>query len=167
MQTFQKIRVSRRVFYMSSISHTFPTRVPGRKSAPDPPQKDRKSFERKSSSSGKKSFHSSKATRQSYLEYLGLPRGFLKSFSRDLHKCDLRVWLIDNSTAMLERDSHRVSGSLENIKKIDGVTRWEELSSTIAFHVDMATRCWIPTRCFVSFCKIYSPFGWHRFHFSH
>mmetsp|Transcript_5684 Transcript_5684/g.11685 ORF Transcript_5684/g.11685 Transcript_5684/m.11685 type:complete len:740 (-) Transcript_5684:174-2393(-) len=120
-----------------------------RKSAPDPPREDRESHHRQSSSSGKKRYHSCNATKQSYLDYLGLPRGLLKSFSRDLHKCDLRIWLIDNSTAMLERDSHRVSGSLDDIKKIDGVTRWEELSSTIAFHVDMATRCWIPTRSFL------------------
>lgn len=136
--------------YTRFISHHFKIHYSDRKSAPDPPREDRESHPKQSSSSKKKSYHSSKATKQSYLDYLGLPRGLLTSFSRDLHKCDLRVWLIDNSTAMLERDSHRVSGSLDDIKKIDGVTRWEELSSTIAFHVDMATRCWIPTRSFVS-----------------
>lgn len=63
----------------------------------------------------------------------------------------MRLWLLDNSSAMSTRDSHRIGGSWEKIEKLDDATRWEELMDCVAFHADMTAKCWIPTKFCVSY----------------
>ena len=59
---------------------------------------------------------------------------------------DSRLWLIDNSSSMKERDSHLVGGSVKRIEKTNSATRWQELQECVAFHAKMAARCWMPTK---------------------
>eukprot|EP00569_Conticribra_weissflogii_P007359 CAMPEP_0171335436 /NCGR_PEP_ID=MMETSP0878-20121228/5334_1 /TAXON_ID=67004 /ORGANISM="Thalassiosira weissflogii, Strain CCMP1336" /LENGTH=566 /DNA_ID=CAMNT_0011836705 /DNA_START=77 /DNA_END=1777 /DNA_ORIENTATION=- len=96
---------------------------------------------------------SGESPRNAYLYSLGIPRGLISSVIQNVEQCDMRLWLLDNSSAMSTRDSHRIGGSWEKIEKLDGATRWEELMDCVAFHADMTAKCWIPTK----FCLVNDP----------
>lgn len=78
-----------------------------------------------------------------------MPKGFASTVYRNYKACESRMWLLDNSRSMSERDSHLIGGSLETIRKGDAVARWEDLVECVAFHAKMAARCWIPTKFFL------------------
>lgn len=83
-----------------------------------------------------------------YIDYLGLPNGVFPAIDEIYRAMDGRIWMIDNSSAMRELDSHliRSAPDFEWIEKRDGVSRWSELTQCIEFHAKMASRCWIPTQ---------------------
>ena len=83
-----------------------------------------------------------------YIEYLGLPMGMFRAVNKMYQAMDCRVWIIDNSYAMSETDSHLIRSDPEfrRIEKQDGVSRWAELSQCVEFHTKMASRVWMPTR---------------------
>jgi hypothetical protein len=85
---------------------------------------------------------------QNYIDYLSLPRGLFPAIDKVYRAMDGRIWLIDNSYAMNEMDSHviRSDPDFEQIAKHDGVSRWDELSQCVEFHIKMASRVWIPTQ---------------------
>jgi hypothetical protein len=85
---------------------------------------------------------------QNYIDYLSLPKGLFPAIDKVYKAMDGRIWLIDNSYAMNEMDSHliRSDPEFEQIEKQDGVSRWDELSQCVEFHIKMASRVWIPTQ---------------------
>ena len=80
-----------------------------------------------------------------YLGRLGLPLGLLPAVSRIYQECESRFWLIDNSSEMSSvMDGHvgkKGSGKKEGgIKRVDGVSRWEELRECVAFHTKVCIK---------------------------
>ena len=88
------------------------------------------------------------ANLQNYVEYLGLPAGIFHAVNKIYQSMNGRVWIIDNSFAMGETDSHLIRSDPEfrRIEKQSGMSRWTELSQCVEFHTKMASRVWIPTQ---------------------
>ena len=88
------------------------------------------------------------ANLQNYVEYLGLPAGIFHAVNKIYQSMNGRVWIIDNSFAMGETDSHliRSDPEFQQIEKQSGMSRWTELSQCVEFHTKMASRVWIPTQ---------------------
>lgn len=85
---------------------------------------------------------------QHYADALRLPAGFIASLMKAYKSTDSRLWLMENTSSMKIRDSHRakIDASLKYIRKDGGHSRWTELSQTVDFHVKMSARCFIPTK---------------------
>ena len=85
-----------------------------------------------------------------YISSMGLPLGLLPTVLDAYKTCESRIWLIENSTLMTVKDSHRakVGSTLECCIKEDGVQRWEELRECTKIHTRMASRAksMIPTK---------------------
>ena len=90
----------------------------------------------------------SDAALQSYIDYIGMPKGSFAAVAEVYAKMNSRIWLLENSFAMGELDSHVIKSDPEFqvIERLDGVSRWAELSHCVGFHAKMASRCWIPTQ---------------------
>ena len=88
------------------------------------------------------------AALESYIEYLGMPKGSFPAVAEVYAQMNSRIWLLENSYAMAEMDSHLPKSDPEFrvIERVDGVSRWDELSRCVGFHAKMAARCWIPTQ---------------------
>jgi hypothetical protein len=56
----------------------------------------------------------------------------------------LRIWLVDNCGTMLKDDGHMVAQSPKKIEVIN-CSRWEEITSSIIWHAEMAGWCQNPT----------------------
>ena len=84
------------------------------------------------------------------LAALSLPPGLLSAVATIYRSCDLRLWLLDNSARMKIRDGRVAecggSGEGGSITCVGDVTRWEELHECVAFHTQLAARCWLPTK---------------------
>ena len=90
----------------------------------------------------------SDAALQSYIDYLGMPKGSFAAVAEVYARMNSRIWLLENSFAMGELDSHLMKADQEFqvIERVDGVSRWDELSRCVEFHTKMASHCWIPTQ---------------------
>ena len=77
-----------------------------------------------------------------------MPKGSFAAVAEVYAKMNSRIWLLENSFAMGELDSHVIKSDPEFqvIERLDGVSRWAELSHCVGFHTKMASRCWIPTQ---------------------
>ena len=82
---------------------------------------------------------------QQYLLQQGVPTGMARDLDRRQQQNNgaLYFWILDNGGAMLVRDAHLVR---EQYRNLPGVTRWEELVDTVAYHADFAARFHMPTR---------------------
>ena len=85
---------------------------------------------------------------QNYVEYLGLPAGIFRAVNKIYQAMNGRIWILDNSYAMGETDSHiiRSASEFQRIEKQNGASRWAELSQCVEFHTKMASRVWMPTQ---------------------
>lgn len=83
-----------------------------------------------------------------YFSMLGLPLGSISAILKVYHSLESRIWIIENSLEMMEKDSHLIvtQGNLDSITREDGVSRWTELHQCVDFHIKMAARCKIPTK---------------------
>lgn len=80
-----------------------------------------------------------------------IDQGFTKSLAESLNQTKrefaLRIWVVDNSGSMQTADGHRIvneySGS--SVRFVD-CTRWEEIRSTVDYHIRMASIIDAPTR---------------------
>lgn len=79
-----------------------------------------------------------------YLKSQGFSMGMIRALHTQRHSFPLRVWILDNSSAMAIRDAHLLRGGGHS--QMDHVTRWEELRDGVAFHADLAARFLLPTR---------------------
>jgi hypothetical protein len=82
-----------------------------------------------------------------FLQQQGFSSGLIRALST--HSFPLRIWILDNSGAMTVNDSHRISGTFDNLQNLP-VTRWEELQDCVAYHSQMAALFAFPTRFAVS-----------------
>jgi len=80
-------------------------------------------------------------------------QGFTPSLARSLDRAKdafaLRIWIVDNSGSMREADGHRIvddmMGNANSIRFVD-CTRWEEIRSTVEYHMQLASLIKAPTR---------------------
>lgn len=79
-----------------------------------------------------------------YLKSHGFTMGMIRAFHSQKESFPLRIWILDNSSAMTVRDAHIVRGN--QLQSIDNVTRWEELKDCLYFHTDLTARFMLPTR---------------------
>ena len=79
-----------------------------------------------------------------YLRNHGFSMGMINAFHSHKDSFPLRVWILDNSSAMGVRDAHIVRGN--QLQSIDNVTRWEELKDCLIFHTELTARFLLPTR---------------------
>lgn len=82
-----------------------------------------------------------------WLEQQGFSSGLIRALATAAFP--LRIWILDNSGAMNVNDSHRISGTFDNLQNL-AVTRWEELQDCVAYHSQMAALFMFPTRFAVS-----------------
>ena len=83
-----------------------------------------------------------------YIANLRLPIGYLISVMKVYDSIDSRLWLMENTSSMKIRDSHRakINSKLKHIIKLDGHSRWAELTQVVDFHAKMSARCFLPTK---------------------
>lgn len=79
-----------------------------------------------------------------YLKNQGFSMGMIRAFHSQKESFPLRVWILDNSSAMNVRDAHIVRGN--QLQSINNVTRWEELKDCLLFHTELTARFLLPTR---------------------
>ena len=79
-----------------------------------------------------------------YLKSQGFSMGMIRAFQSQKDSFPLRVWILDNSSAMSVRDAHIVRGS--QLQSINHVSRWEELKDCLVFHTELTARFQLPTR---------------------
>jgi len=80
-------------------------------------------------------------------EELGLPSALLSAVMVNYQSCDSHLVVIDNSSLMEARDGHvGRKGSDGSTKRVDKLTRWEELQEAMSFDCKLASKCWIPTK---------------------
>jgi hypothetical protein len=79
-----------------------------------------------------------------YLKSQGFSMGMIRAFHSQKESFPLRVWILDNSSAMSVRDAHIVRGN--QLQSINNVTRWEELKDCLFFHTELTARFLLPTR---------------------
>jgi hypothetical protein len=93
-----------------------------------------------------------------FLEQQGFTVGLIKALSTCNQLFPKRCWILDNSVQMTVKDSHRMSGTFDNIQDLK-VTRWEELQDCVSYQVQMASTMQMPTRFAVSHSSIlvYTP----------
>lgn len=90
----------------------------------------------------------SKTSLSKYLDFLGLPAGLLPALSSIYKSQNIRIVILDNSYSMRKPDATimRADASFNKIDKVDGASRWSELSQFVEFHTKMASRCGMATQ---------------------
>lgn len=83
------------------------------------------------------------------LQQQGFPRGLAKTLSVNNEAFPLRIWVVDNSGSMMQRDGHRIAVSTDNSNnhkvQLMNCTRWEEIQQTVEYHSKMAADLRSPT----------------------
>lgn len=82
------------------------------------------------------------------LKKQGFSEGLAKSLSQTNTNFPLRIWLIDNSGSMQKVDGHRIipiTSGMKNELKILDCSRWDEISESVKYHVDLAALLEAPT----------------------
>ena len=79
---------------------------------------------------------------------MGYSRSLAESLNEAKYQFALRFWIIDNSSSMDTNDGHRVttqyrSSSLVHLRDC---TRWQEISSCVEHHIQLASLLEAPTR---------------------
>lgn len=77
----------------------------------------------------------------------GFTRGLARSLEQVKQSFALRIWVVDNSSSMLETDGHRIIDGSTNAKmKMVPCTRWAEIRECVQYHIRMADLLHAPTR---------------------
>jgi len=87
-----------------------------------------------------------------YLERMGFSSGLARAIGNIKSSFPIRYWILDNSTQMNVRDSHRISLGDKGFFSIDG-TRWEELQECVGYHSQLAATLSLPMK----FCLLNDP----------
>jgi len=81
-----------------------------------------------------------------------LEQGFTRGLAEALHRNNiafsLRIWIVDNSGSMAERDGQRLVASSTRRRSLtqQSCSRWRELQDTVEYHVQMAALLQAPTQ---------------------
>lgn len=80
------------------------------------------------------------------LQEQGFPRGLAKSLTDNSAAFPLRIWVVDNSGSMSNKDGHRIveTTNRKDLKLVD-CTRWSEIQQTVEYHAQMAHLLKTPT----------------------
>ena len=68
----------------------------------------------------------------------GFPTGLATLILEQSIKNPIRIWLVDNCGTMHKSDGHMVSQSSQGKVDVINCTRWEEITSTLIWHAEMA-----------------------------
>jgi hypothetical protein len=79
-----------------------------------------------------------------FLKNEGFTMGMIKALNIQRQSFPLRVWILDNSSAMTAHDAKVLLRG--NYGNMDNVSRWEELKDCVKFHANVAARLLLPTR---------------------
>jgi Mg-chelatase subunit ChlD len=81
------------------------------------------------------------------LQQQGFPRGLAQTLSTNNVAFPLRIWVVDNSGSMNQRDGHRIVSVDQTNRKLKLVdcTRWAEIQQTVEYHSQMAAHLHAPT----------------------
>ena len=106
------------------------------------------SFNRAEDRSGKAKATEGEVNLRHYVTKLGLPAGLHSAIESAYHDMESRIWIVDNSLDMNNRDCILIlaDDKLEKIGKEKGASRWSEQMQCVDFHLKMAARTWIPTK---------------------
>jgi hypothetical protein len=72
------------------------------------------------------------------LQNQGYPLGLAKELEHSKLTYPLRFWIVDNSGSMMTRDGRELTGSNRQCLAVVKCTRWQELQSTIEYHIGLA-----------------------------
>ena len=78
------------------------------------------------------------------LKSQGFPAGLASLILEHSMDHPIRLWLVDNRGTMHKSDGHLVSQSIKQKVETVDCTRWEEITSTILWHAEMAAWCQTP-----------------------
>eukprot|EP00536_Pseudo-nitzschia_multiseries_P012053 jgi/Psemu1/298004/fgenesh1_pm.441_\ len=76
----------------------------------------------------------------------GYTDGLIKSIARSNILFPLRIWVVDNSGSMMNRDGHRIvqTTNSSNVRFVD-CSRWSEIQETVEYHAQIAALLEAPT----------------------
>jgi hypothetical protein len=72
------------------------------------------------------------------LQNQGYPLGLAKELEHSKLTYPLRFWIVDNSGSMMTADGRELTGSNRQCLAVVKCTRWQELQSTIEYHIGLA-----------------------------